>query len=409
MSSETWHIGDTDRKFSLPNWLGHIGNEVTRPNGATRTWALYMKALGEGSVSKQALAGALAPTAVAFAPLLAKADEGGVSFWVPGFFGSLAAAPLQPGWSLSTIYYHTSVSAGGDVAVAREVTLGRIPANLSLSTSLNANVNAQADAGFLVITYVLPTPVLGGQASFAMLGAYERVNTSLAAQLSGVLSGTAMIAGGPVSGSLAFSRSDTINSLTWGFGDLVPQFALRWNAGVNNYMLYVTGDAPVGAYDPNRLSNTGIGHGAVDAGVGYTYFNQKTGQEFSGVLGFTYNMTNQSTQYQNGIDMHFDWAASQFLTKQFQVGLVGYIYDEVGCDSGSGDRVGCFQSRVFGVGPQLGFIIPISHTTQGYLNLKAYEEFDYHDRAHGWNAWVTFVLSPAQQPPSASSRRTRSM
>ena len=43
-----------------------------------------------------------------------KADEGGVSFWVPGFFGSLAAAPQQPGWSQANIYYHTNVSAGGD-------------------------------------------------------------------------------------------------------------------------------------------------------------------------------------------------------------------------------------------------------------------------------------------------------
>jgi hypothetical protein len=54
--------------------------------------------------------------------------------------------------------------------------------------------------------------------------------------------------------------------------------------------------------------------------------------------------------------LHFDWAASQFLTKQFQVGLVGYVYKEIGCDSGSGDRVGCFQSQAAGVGPQLGFI-----------------------------------------------------
>jgi hypothetical protein len=45
----------------------------------------------------------------------------------------------------------------------------------------------------------------------------------------------------------------------------------------------------------SALSNIGIGHGAADAGVGYTYFNQKTGQELSGVLGFTYNITNHST------------------------------------------------------------------------------------------------------------------
>jgi hypothetical protein len=120
-------------------------------------------------------------------------------------------------------------------------------------------------------------------------------------------------------------------------------------------MVYLTGDVPVGAYNPSRLSNVGIGHGAVDGGFGYTYLNPHTGHEFSGVLGFTYNVPNQQTQYQNGVDMHFDWGASQFLTKQFQVGLVGYVYQEVGCDSGSGDRVGCFQSRVVGVGPAARF------------------------------------------------------
>ena len=30
----------------------------------------------------------------------------------------------------------------------------------------------------------------------------------------------------------------------------------------------ITGDVPVGAYDPSRLSNIAIGHGGVDAGLG---------------------------------------------------------------------------------------------------------------------------------------------
>src|SRR5262245_28134137 len=106
-----------------------------------------------------------------------------------------------------------------------------------------------------------------------------------------------------------------------------------------------TCDIPAGAYDSARLSNLGIGHGAIDAGGGYTYFNPQTGHELSGVLGFTYNFENQSTQYQNGVDMHFDWAASQFLTKQFQIGAVGYVYRQIGCDSGSGNRVGTPGSR----------------------------------------------------------------
>src|SRR5262249_58631867 len=69
-------------------------------------------------------------------------------------------------------------------------------------------------------------------------------------------------------------------------------------------MTYITGDIPVGAYDSTRLSNLGIGHGVIDAGGGYTYFNPQTGHEFSGVLGFTYNFTNQSTQYQNRSEEH---------------------------------------------------------------------------------------------------------
>jgi hypothetical protein len=122
------------------------------------------------------------------------------------------------------------------------------------------------------------------------------------------------------------------------------------------------------------------------------------------VLGFTYNFTNQSTQYQNGVDMHFDWGASQFLTKQFQVGLVGYVYNQLGCDSGSGDRVGCFRSQVVGIGPQIGYIIPLGDL-QGYVNLKAYGEFDAAHRPDGWNAWITFVISPAEQTPTPSAPR----
>jgi hypothetical protein len=40
----------------------------------------------------------------------AKADEGGVSFWLPGLFGRLAAVPQQPGWSLATVYSAPSAS-----------------------------------------------------------------------------------------------------------------------------------------------------------------------------------------------------------------------------------------------------------------------------------------------------------
>jgi hypothetical protein len=107
--------------------------------------------------------------------------------------------------------------------------------------------------------------------------------------------------------------------------------------------------------------------------------------------------------------MHLDWGASQFLTKQLQLGLVGYAYKQISCDSGAGDRVGCFESQVFGVGPQIGYIIPLGHL-QGYLNLKGYKEFEAEHRPEGWNVWLTFMISPAAPsaaPPPSSRRITK--
>ena len=43
----------------------------------------------------------------AVSPLRALADEGGVSFWLPGTYGSLAAVPGVPGWSFLTFNYAT--------------------------------------------------------------------------------------------------------------------------------------------------------------------------------------------------------------------------------------------------------------------------------------------------------------
>src|SRR5262249_21821718 len=81
------------RVFRIGNWELDVA-QSDRPNRAT-TLALIC-----GTVAWACCTSA------------AKADQGGVSFWIPGFFGSLAAAPLQPGWTLQTNYYHTSVSAG---------------------------------------------------------------------------------------------------------------------------------------------------------------------------------------------------------------------------------------------------------------------------------------------------------
>ncbi len=297
-----------------------------------------------------------------------RADEGGVSFWLPGNFGSLAAAPGVPGWSFASIYLHSQVEAKGGTT-------------FQTGGGFQAGLAAKVDIGLLAGTYVFATPVWGGQLAIGLAGAYGRSQADVSATLTGP-------GGAVISGAASDSR--------WGFTDLFPQATLKWNNGVHNYMVYTMWDIPIGTYDSTRLANIGIGHWAGDAGFGYTYFNPHTGWEFSAVTGFTYNFENTSTNYQNGIDWHVDWAASYFLSKSVQVGVVGYFFQQLTADSGQPAALGDFKSRVAGIGPQIGFLFPAGDM-HGYLNIKAYKEFAAENRAEGWNTWVTLAFSPA--PP----------
>jgi hypothetical protein len=320
-----------------------------------------------------------------------RADESGISLWLPGQVSSLPAVPQgAPGWSMGTVYYHTSVAASGSVAAAREIQVGRFAPTVNVS--LNASLNAQADLLLLNPTYTFDTPLLGGQLAMGVTGIFGRS----AATIDGTL--TANV------GGFAATRMGSIGDSITSVGDLYPMITLKWNSGVNNYMSYVTGDIPVGAYDPSRIANLGIGHGAIDAGGGYTYLNPASGVAISGVAGLTYNFKNPDTQVQSGIDFHFDWSTAQFLTKQAFVGFVGYAYQQVSDDTGGNPLLGGFRSRVLGVGPQFGYIFPVGDM-QGYLNIKAYGEFNAANRPSGWNTWLTFAISPTAATDAKATRR----
>ncbi len=153
-------------------------------------------------------------------------------------------------------------------------------------------------------------------------------------------------------------------------------------------MAYLSGDIPVGSYDPNRLANIGIGHGAIDGGGAYTYLNTKTGTELSATLGFTGNFENPQTNYTNGIDSHLDLAASQFLNQQLFVGAVAYVYQQLTPDHGQPAILGSNKSRTRGVGPQFGYNFNLGGQAI-YTNLRAYREFDSYRRLQGYSVFAT--------------------
>ncbi|MBS0522590.1 MAG: transporter [Proteobacteria bacterium] len=302
----------------------------------------------------------------------ALADEGGASAWLPGQFASFAAEPGDPGFALETIYYTRSASASS----SRTFPIG---------ASLAAGYSLAENYVFLTPSYTFSDPVLNGQLWLGMTFAVGNANTSVSAVLSGP------------SGSFAASSSDFMT----GVGDLYPLATLKWQLGNHNVMTYATAAVPVGAYDATRLAGLGIGHWAIDGGLGYTFAND-AGLEFSITAGVTYNFINSATQYQSGVDGHIDWGASIALGEKLYLGVVGYFYDQLGPDSGPGARLGAFQSKVTAVGPQIGYAIDLG-VVHADLNLRGYKEFDAQNRPEGWNLWLTLSLSKFRPPARGRS------
>jgi hypothetical protein len=68
-----------------------------------------------------------------------------------------------------------------------------------------------------------------------------------------------------------------------------------------------------------------------------------------------------------------------------------YAYQQLSGDSGAGAALGAFKSRVFAIGPQVGYFFPVDKE-KGYVNLKGYWEFAAENRAEGWNVWLSLAL-----------------
>src|SRR4030095_13413761 len=173
-----------------------------------------------------------------------RADEGGVSFWFPGSYGSLAATPQTPGWSFSALYYHATVTAGGNVGVARQIPHG----NLKPTVNLNSNVDLKSNVDLVLLNpnYVFASPVLGGQLAIGLTGLVGRNDTSL--------DGTLTVS----VGNLVATRQGTLDKSVSGFGDPFPNASLRWNSGVNNYMVYAAGGSSAGGYTLTPLGDRRI-------------------------------------------------------------------------------------------------------------------------------------------------------
>jgi hypothetical protein len=80
----------------------------------------------------------------------------------------------------------------------------------------NADFHERGDIGFLIPQYVFNTPF--GQAAVAVAGLYGHNQAALTATFSAT--------------PIPIFQTVALNDTTLGFSDLIPQFSLRWTAGM---------------------------------------------------------------------------------------------------------------------------------------------------------------------------------
>ena len=134
-----------------------------------------------------------------------------------GQFASLAATPPSPGWSLSLTPYYYNGSANRDKT-------------LQIGETVTAGVTSEVTLLLLQPGYAAQDKILSGQPYVGLGWGPGNNRTSVDVTLS--------------QPAIDRTRSDSITGGT----DLYPFASLAWASGNNNWMTYVTGDIPVGAY-----------------------------------------------------------------------------------------------------------------------------------------------------------------
>jgi hypothetical protein len=308
-----------------------------------------------------ALAGALLAACLA-APLATHAGEGGTSHIMPGANATLVdVPPTAPGGFVKPMYINYQGSAS---------------ATISTAAGIVANLNADANTLVLGGGYGFEQTVLGG-AHYTVAAFLPYTWLSI--------SGNSQALGGI-----------GIQNSVSGLGDLtlVPVM-LAWKADNWQFDFLMPVYAPTGSYETGRLGNTGLNYWTFDPIGGVVYSNAKSGLNAAIHVGYAINTENNATSYRSGDILHVDAAVQQIfpLGSGFaNVGVEGWYFQQVTCDSGSGATLGCFKGRTSGVGPVLGYIQPIGKEKL-LLEVKWLPELETKNRLNGDYVWLKMVYT----------------
>jgi hypothetical protein len=286
------------------------------------------------------------------------AAEGGYSNYIPGFYGDVALSVAPPdGLSIRNDIYLYSADGG---ASARA---GRVEVSVDISLVYD----------FLTFLYKPGIEVFGAQYAFG----------------AGLSFGKVDIEGKIQSGGLPVNFEDD----NTGIGDvtLIPAI-LYWNSGNFHFSLAEYIVTPTGEYDKDNIANIGLNYWTFETDFSVTYLNEKTGQDYSLVLGYNYNTENDDTNYQTGQEIHVDFILNQFLSESLAVGINGFYLKQITGDSGAGAVLGDFKSEAAGIGPAIMWM-PKRFNGKAAFIAKWINEFDAEYRLEGDHVFVSFAMS----------------
>ncbi len=308
----------------------------------------------------------------------ALATEGGASLYIPGLRGPLSGLVPPPGFYFQNDFYSYSGSLPGS-------------RRLQLGGAVLSDVKVEARVNFLTPTWVTPLEVLGGNLGFAVTLPFGVPR----------ISAGAVVAAPRLGRAFAFKQRDA----TFNIGDPVVTSFIGWHSGNFHWTTGVAVNIPAGAYQEGQLSNVALNRWIGDLYGAVTYLNTSTGLEISAAGGFEINGTNNATDYNSGNAIHADFSISQYLSKDFSIGVQVGHYQQVSGDSGSGASLGPFKGRTTAIGGTIGYNfevggVPIS------TRLKVLREVGVENRPRGTIGLFTVAFPLGGQSAPAAPKST---
>lgn len=303
-----------------------------------------------------------------------QAAEYAQGVYVLGNRGPLAGVAPPPGFYFESETYYYSGNLGG----------GRL---FQGGGVVAANVKNDTSAVFATPIWVTPVEILGGNLGFSITIPFGTPNVSAGA----------VLASPRIDRIVAGRERDAIFNV----GDIYLASFVGWHSGNFHWSGTLLGVVPSGSFENGQLSNIALNRPAIDLSGALTYLDPVLGYELSVVPGITFNWINPATQYLTGTEFHLEWSASKYLSKELSVGLVGYYYNQLTGDGGSGDRIGPFKGRVTSLGAQIGYTFKLGEIPVS-TNVRFFREFDVKNRFAGTATYLTISAPLWVAPPKAA-------